>query len=387
MILGNSNPANPGLILGSRIITPSTLLRVDPSGNCGANESSLTWNVQGPQGPQGPKGDPTYIRTIIVNNTNDATTDGNALLSAMTLISNASPSRTKSYLLKLEPGVYDIGNNSLNLVPFVDLEGSGEGNTAIVSTIDSASPPTTGVLNLASDTEVRLLSIYNVGESNYITTVYARSGLVRASLDNVTISPILGGTLESYGLYTAIDTEIKVQNSTITVAINGSYPASQNLNVFGIDSHGKLTVQNSTIWAYNQYGRATYAIRSSSTANKETIIQQSNLTAFRGSELTRALDIGGSAKVTVQNSNLSASGIKLSHNTAIYNNGTAASIVQNSTLMASGGDITTTNRAIVNLNTLRVGASEVAGGIDNTGDLKCVASYNADFDPITNGCI
>ncbi len=107
--LGNSNPANPGLILGSRIITPSTLLRVDPSGNCGANESSLTWNVQGPQGPQGPKGDPTYIRTIIVNNTNDATTDGNALLSAMTLISNASPSRTKSYLLKLEPGVYDIG--------------------------------------------------------------------------------------------------------------------------------------------------------------------------------------------------------------------------------------------------------------------------------------
>src|SRR4051812_9213662 len=54
--LGNTNSANPALSLGGRVVTSSTILRIDPSGNCAANENSLTWNVQGEQGLPGSQG-------------------------------------------------------------------------------------------------------------------------------------------------------------------------------------------------------------------------------------------------------------------------------------------------------------------------------------------
>ena len=61
--------------------------------------------------------------------------NGAALLAALSGISGASA--TNPYLLKIEPGVYDMGSNGLSLLPYVDVEGSGEG----VTTSRAATPP------------------------------------------------------------------------------------------------------------------------------------------------------------------------------------------------------------------------------------------------------
>lgn len=107
----------------------------------------------GATGATGPKGDPTYLRTVLVSPSaaNDPTQNGTALITAMTLISNSSPSAANPYLLKVEPGNYYI-TTALTLKPYVDLEGSGAGTTVISSTLGSGTnPPATATLIAASN--------------------------------------------------------------------------------------------------------------------------------------------------------------------------------------------------------------------------------------------
>ena len=53
------------------------------------------------------------------------TEGGNALRNALAMI--ASPSATNPWLLKLEPGSYDVGSAGLSIPAHVDVEGSGTG--------------------------------------------------------------------------------------------------------------------------------------------------------------------------------------------------------------------------------------------------------------------
>jgi hypothetical protein len=389
--VGNSSPpSDQSLTLAGRVITPSTLLRLDPSGIC-PGETKVTWNVQGPQGevgPQGPKGDPTYTHTIVVSPIgNDATNDaanGVALLSAMITISNTAPTLHNSYLLKLEPGVYDLGYNSLNLVPFVDLEGSGEAITMIISRVNSVGSLTSGTLNMTTNSEARLLTIVNTGEANYSSAVYVRyvnfNGGWEARLTHVTAYILAGEGTENYGIYTAANTDVKILNSTIWTPSNNALVTN-----YGIDNNGILTVQNSDISAAG--GDSSYAIRNNS--GGELKVQNSTFSATRGASLNVALVNTGNASLTIENSNLSATTTKSSNNTAILNSNSSAVVtVQNSTLLASiENNLNGTANAIYNQGTLKVGASEVSGGVVSSGTLKCVASYDADFNPIGSECI
>jgi hypothetical protein len=80
----------------------------------------------GPAGPAGPAGQ--FARTVIVAPGGpDALSNGLALRNALAGITSASA--TNPFLLKIEPGVYDLGSTPLSLKPFVDLEGSGQGVT------------------------------------------------------------------------------------------------------------------------------------------------------------------------------------------------------------------------------------------------------------------
>ena len=103
------------------------------TGAPGANGSQGLVGAQGSQGargatgPQGPKGDPTYARTILVSPVGTDIQAGTALLSALDSITDASAA--KRYLLKLEPGNYNLVRNRLSMKPFVDIEGSGPQST------------------------------------------------------------------------------------------------------------------------------------------------------------------------------------------------------------------------------------------------------------------
>lgn len=86
---------------------------------------------------------------------------GNPLASGERLLDRlarlGSPGPDNRWLLRLEPGLYDLGSRSLVLRPFVDVEGSGRG----VTTVHSAAE--TGAVVGADDVELRELTV--IGEA------------------------------------------------------------------------------------------------------------------------------------------------------------------------------------------------------------------------------
>src|SRR5690348_11115783 len=111
------------VILGGRVITPSTILRSANGQPCSQNEIPINLSAG--------VNSSIFTRTVVVSPNGTPVQNGLALLSAMNTISNSNPSVSNPWLLKLEPGQYDLGNQTLTLQPYVDLEGSGEGTTII----------------------------------------------------------------------------------------------------------------------------------------------------------------------------------------------------------------------------------------------------------------
>lgn len=100
-----------------------------------------------------------YTRTLVVSPTGNSAADGSTLLSALDKLW-PRPSSTNRWLIKLEPGVFDVGNEPVVMQEYVDIEGSGVASTIIRGTV--APPPTSllgGVVEGADHCEIRQLTI------------------------------------------------------------------------------------------------------------------------------------------------------------------------------------------------------------------------------------
>ena len=97
------------------------------------------------------------IRTVLVSPVpGNPVASGTALQNALAGIS--SPSDTNRWLLKIEPGIYDLQAGSLQMRPSVDIEGSGINVTTIRSS-------TTTILG-ASNAELRMLTVEAIGNGS-----------------------------------------------------------------------------------------------------------------------------------------------------------------------------------------------------------------------------
>ena len=110
-----------------------------------------------------------YASTIIVSPVlGDPTQSGLNLLDAMESITDNS--LATPYLLKIEPGLYDLGATPLQLKPYVDIEGSGQLVTKIIASNLPDSYGTITALN-GSNTEVRFLTIENIGGGTHAISI------------------------------------------------------------------------------------------------------------------------------------------------------------------------------------------------------------------------
>ncbi|HOP46153.1 MAG TPA: hypothetical protein PK874_00705 [Desulfobacteraceae bacterium] len=110
-----------------------------------------------------------YKRTVLVSPVaGDTSASGTALIQSLNAITDASA--TNPYLIKLEPGVYDLGSNHLSLKEYVDIEGSGE--TATTITALGSDTEDTGTVLGCDNTELRFLTIANTGGAKYATAVF-----------------------------------------------------------------------------------------------------------------------------------------------------------------------------------------------------------------------
>ena len=147
---------------------------------------------------------------------------------------NPRPSAANPYLIKIEPGIYDLEANSLFMRPYVDIEGSGEGVTTITSAVNTGLGTVVG----ADNSELRFLTVKNTGEPG-----------------QQVVRPLLGASSPRYTHVTAAasggteNDAIHISNGTpvlsyVTASASGGSRSTGVAN-FG----GLLIVSNSTFSA------------------------------------------------------------------------------------------------------------------------------------------
>jgi len=307
----------------------------------------------------------TYARTIIVSPSGTITDNGATLLNAINSISGAT--YTNTYLVKIEPGVYYIGATPLQMKSFVDVEGSGQGITAILG--DGVNTTNNATVIGASASELRNLYVGTdgTGSTYAINVYYGNNGVF--NLKNVTLSA--SGASHNYGLYQEGSGLVTVADSEISSW--GDVWGGTAGNATGIRTgEGALKVYRSAVVTYGGSGKSSIGIENSAgnpatlylkdsqivaggSGNTHTGVQFSNssgspsttveivnteVVAQYGASSNLALNVSSTGSVTntiqIRNSRLSGSSYSIS-NTGGHNVRAAVSMLDGALYAGSGG--------------------------------------------------
>ncbi len=136
-----------------------------------------------------------YVQTIVVRPGATETDSGDNLRDALASITDNGD--TKPYLVKIEPGIYDLGNSLLGAKPYVDLQGSGRNATVVKgAAVDS------GIINVTDGpVQIRDMTImHNAAVSGDFYGILIADASVQ--IENVNV--VLGSnvtTTEAYAIY------------------------------------------------------------------------------------------------------------------------------------------------------------------------------------------
>lgn len=229
-----SNAVGPALTLETDSQDPSATplkldTEVDSQAPMSVDSSTKVTNLNADQidGQNSTAFASAYKSTVVVSPVGTATQNGTALKNALAGITNAS--QTNPYLLKIEPGVYDLGSSgSLAMKEHVDMEGSGELTTVITSSVTQGpgaeeSCPI-GTIAGANDTELRFLTVRNTGTG--FCNIAIRNERVSPRLTHVTVQStgVQGADTAYMGVYN-VDACTTISDATVTASDFGVYSA------------------------------------------------------------------------------------------------------------------------------------------------------------------
>jgi len=250
------------------------------------------------------------IRTVLVSPTpGNSVASGTTLRNALAAI--PSPTSTDRWLVKIEPGIYDIGSTSLQMRSWVDMEGSGIGVTTIHGSVDM---PYLGTINGADNAELRLLTV-EAASANAIamsnTSVSPRlyrvkftaSGLGAWGIRNFGAAPLIeeceiiatssGGTgSATYGVVFRDYAYSGARSSILRSKISASFGAT-NYGVYMQDGQTVTLIRDSQVTVN---GGATtygiYAIQVGTWTGQENLqIRDSEISSFGGSSTSYGMKL------------------------------------------------------------------------------------------------
>ncbi len=224
----------------------------------------------------------SYKRTVVVSPVGSDTQNGSALINALNGITDASAS--KPYLLDIEPGTYDLGNGSLQMKQHVDIEGAGELQTVITSTVGGCS---TGTVVGANNAELRLLTVRNTSTGNCGLGISNNSASPR--LTQVTVESTGGG-----GVNYAVFNEASSPTMT-NVTATASGGTFDNIVVLNINSSNAMMTNvtaTASLGVFNENSSAT--IRNSRLSGSDASLRQSGNSTSKvaGTQLVGRVDRG-----------------------------------------------------------------------------------------------
>jgi hypothetical protein len=307
-----------------------------------------------------PTGAAFYTHTIIVHPDRDLTKAGDQLIAAVESIRDNST--TNPYLVKIEPGVYDLGARSLVMKDYVDVEGSGE----LATTITAAGGVGQGTVVGADNSELRFATVKSTGGSQQAVALFAQTTSPRFSH----VTAISSGGSENYGLHISNGAAVL---EDVTASVSGG-----NTSIAFANFNGSTTVSSSS---FSSSGAAGLGAAVLTTFGGSVKISGSSLFASAAGIAIGLRSYNGNH--TLADTTVSASGSGLSY--GIYNGQkTSGPTVQVNQSRISGQ----TNSLFVIGGWVRAGASQLSGPVatQDLGTVACAASYDGSFNALGPGC-
>ena len=179
-------------------------------------------------------------RTVVVSPVpGDPVAGGAALKNALASITDAS--ETNPYLIKIEPGVYDLdgpgrSDSALIMKPWVDIEGSGEDRTTLTASGTAQTTRATSVEG-TNNAELGFLTVEKSGGASNAIAIQAIDNQGSFRLTHVSATASGGNTNEGVSI-----------NSSATATLN-EVTASVPGGTFdrGVDNDGTAEVHHSWI--------------------------------------------------------------------------------------------------------------------------------------------
>lgn len=271
-----------------------------------------------------------------------------------------TPSPINPCLLKIMPGVYDIGSNSLQMQSYVDIEGSGENITRIKGNTDWP----VGVVMGASYAEIRFLTVESAGTGGYwgYKIAIRHNGGVSFRITNVTVIAS-GGTSNNTGIFNSGASPIM---TNVTATASGAESTA-------VYNWAPATMTNVIATASGEwYNRGVYNNASGST------VRMTNVTATASGGTYNYGVVISHSPSTMIGVTATASGGTSNYGVSIT--GPYLVTINNSIIKGS-------NNTIVNDSITSIANTQLDGGaVSNAGTLKCIGAYDENYDPLNSSC-
>jgi hypothetical protein len=338
-----------------------------------------------------------YCSTVIVSPAATASESGANLLAALSKINDASSA--KRYLIKIEPGIYDVGTGSVSMKPYVDMEGSGENCTKIAGAPDARY--LLGVVNGSSNASLRLLTVEHMGGVESAAAIYNSS----SALTVYRVRVIASATDHACGIENS-SSQLDLSSSSIDVI-------SEKTAVGVIADNSELTMKDFTIKSTGSSGSRGLRIYDSSFIlghGAVTTQSEFSLTSVQaeasGAETNDGISTNHSV-VVIRDSLIKGSGGDYA--IGIYNHSSSLDITA-SVVEGSGGSTINAGMliegdpgSVTGLHSTFKGADwSIAWGEGWTFDLagckldgffgtaigtwRCAVSYTGSYAPLNSGC-
>ncbi|HEY0555365.1 MAG TPA: hypothetical protein VGG20_13970 [Thermoanaerobaculia bacterium] len=325
------------------------------------------------------------------------TASGTALLNALAGIAGASAANP--YVIKIDPGVYNLGSTPLVMKSYVDIEGSGQGSTSLQGPGNSDSSYTTAIIRAASAAELRNLQVVSLGSGQISSVgIYVPSG-ANTSIRDVTV--IAGSASNNWGIRNISGSPI-LQNLTINVTGAGS----QSYGI-GTTSTNARPVVKRTVINVTGGGSYAYGIYSDGVAAPQELRDlEISVTASSAGGYGIYVDNFGSGQTyLLTGSTVNVSGATFTDGIVFYGGTGGVFNVKTTYLKATGAnsngffssastggisfnqcEVTGTTDSINASSTpVFVGASRIAGGVLGS-PVACAGAYNASYVALNTTC-
>lgn len=336
---------------------------------CSSAVFAAAWNV------------PNNVRVVQKSNTDTTGRIYGTIQAAINSIANASASNP--YVVKVMPGIYDLGTASIQMKEYVDLEGSGDNSVITSANVNiDQDTCTVGTVLMANNSTIRNIKIVNTatdaGNGNLIAGVVFNN--VKAKADSISV---LVGTDGLYGHVNtgicAVGSSAKATLNNITVEIrNGEGPENNNSDALTLIADGSATLTNSKLVAFaagtSGHTHVVDCYNGVSTPATLTIVNST----IEGT-VTPPADNNRGIWTNSCTTSITNSVVKVNDGIGIYAGGTANSTIINTQILGS------TTGIAVDSNVVNVAGSLIQGTVPtNQTNVRLLNNYTEAFLPIQN---